>query len=271
MLHLRSRMLRYTLLSTVALLPLLLPPVQASRSTPSQAPESRGHRMFEGLLSQELPENSRTDELHPLDDEGVCWVAPFTMPDTARVWSDRPTFTWQSPEGMITRLEVQPSDDRHPPLSYPISVEHRVRYISTPTYQITLEDTLEPGVTYEWRMYRPVPFQPELEERLPRVVQFEVMEGEERDRMAMELAEIEQDGIEQGYAPFFERGLFFERHGLMAEVWQIMVSELVLDEIFGSVTEGMLATQVCEEPTQPSNTEPQSAPVPGPGSIPRSR
>ena len=57
----------------------------------------------------------------------------------------------------------------------------------------------------------------------------------------------------------------------MAEVWQFMVNELVLDEIFGYVVEGMLAILFCEEPTQPSNTERQPAPIPRPGTVPRNR
>ncbi|MEO1210461.1 MAG: hypothetical protein AAFX78_13050 [Cyanobacteria bacterium J06638_20] len=252
MLHLSPRRRRYLLFSTTALLSLLTLTPHASHSSTPQSSESGWRRIFDGWLSQEPPEPPRNGGSRPIDGEGVCWAAPFMMPETAMVWSDRPTFTWQSPEGMITRLEVQPSDDRHPPLSYPISVEDQVRDTPIPTYQLTLEDALELGVTYEWRMYRSVPSQPDLEERIPRFVRFEILEGEERDRITTELAQLEATLTEDeitGDDATFQRALFFASQGLVAEMSQTLLSQPDPSETLEVVIDDLMAA-FCVAPAE---------------------
>ena len=251
MLHLRPRRLRYLLFGTTAFLSLLTLTPHASHSSTPQSSESGWRRIFDSWLSQEPPEPPRNGGSRPIDGEGVCWAAPFMMPETAMVWSDRPTFTWQSPEGMITRLEVQPSDDRHPPLSYPISAEDQVRDTPIPTYQLTLEDTLEPGVTYEWRMYRPVPSQPDLEERIPRFVRFEILEGEERDRITTELAQLEETVPENeigGERATFQRIQFFVGQGLLAEMSQTLLTQPDPSATFEAAIDDILVA-LCAAPT----------------------
>ncbi|MEO1146841.1 MAG: hypothetical protein AAFY26_14750 [Cyanobacteria bacterium J06638_22] len=252
MLHRCPQLLRYTLFSTTALLSLLALTMQASRSSTTQPQASGWRRIFEGWLSQEPPVDPRNGGSRPADGEGVCWVAPFSMPTTAVVWSDRPTFTWQSPEGQVTQLELQPSDDRHAPLTYPISADNQILDTPVPTYQLTLDRALEPGVTYEWRMYRPLPSQPELEERIPRFVRVEVMAAEERDGIATELTQLEETHMEQGIEgedATFQRAAFFGERGLLAEMWQTLLSQPEPSEdLEGAIADTL--TSLCTPPTE---------------------
>lgn len=249
MLHLRPRLLHTTLFSAIAVLSLPSLDVQASRPL-SQPQEAGWRRIFEGWLSQEPPEDPRNGGSRPADGEGVCWVTPFAMPETATVWSDRPTFTWQSAEGAVTQLEIIPSDDRHPPLTYAISTENQILDTPLPTYQLTLDRALEPGVTYEWRMYRPIPSQPEAEERIPRFVRFEVMEGEERDRIATALTQLEQIQTEQGIEgeeAALQRAQFFGERQLWGEMWQALLSQPEPSEALeGAIAESLQALCLSE-------------------------
>lgn len=235
MFHLRPQVLPSLLLSTVALLTLLPSSGQTSRA-PSLQPQLSGwRRILDDWISQDPPEDPRNGGSRPADESGICWVAPFSMPETAVVWSDRPTFTWQSPEGAVTQLELTPRGDRHPPITYPISEDNRVLDTDIPTYQLTLDQALEPDVTYEWRMYRPIPSQPNpdepIDERIPRFVRVEVLNAADRDLVAAELADFEDAQAEAGITgqqAILERADFFGRRRLLAETWRILLSEATL-------------------------------------------
>lgn len=252
MLHRRPQLLRYTLFSTTALLSLLALTIQASRSSTTQPQASGWRRIFEGWLSQEPPEAPRNGGSRPIDGEGVCWVAPFGMPANAVVWSDRPTFTWQSPEGQVTQLDVRVSGSNEPLVSQTISDEHLILDTPTPTYQLTLDSPLEPGAIYEWRMYRPVPSQPDLEEPIPRFVRFEMIEGEERDRIAAELAQLGETLTEQGVEgedATFQTAEFFGERGLLVEMWQTLLSQPEpSEELEGAIVDTL--TSLCATPTE---------------------
>ena len=228
MLSLRSPWPSVALVATTALLSVLPLVAQASRTAPDPQPEVGWRRMVERWLAQEPPENPNNGGSRPVDGDRICWIAPFAMPETAVVWSDRPTLTWQSPAGAVTQVELRPSDDRHPPLVYPISAANQIRNTPIPLYQLTLDHPLEPDVTYEWRMYRPVPSLPNVQEPLSRFVRFEVLATESRDRLTTELTQLEQTQTEQGIAgeeATLQRAQLFTEQQLWSDLWHTLLSQ----------------------------------------------
>lgn len=228
MLSRRSPWPSVALVATTALLSCLPLAAQASRTAPTPQPEVGWRRMVERWLAQEPPEPPNNGGSRPVDGDRICWIAPFAMPETAVVGSDRPTLTWQSPAGAVTQVELRPSDDRHPPLLYPISAANQIRNTPIPVYQLTLDHPLEADVTYEWRMYRPVPSLPNVQEPISRFVRFQVLPPERRDRLTTELARLEQTQTAQGIAgeaATLERAQLFADEQLWSDLWHTLLTQ----------------------------------------------
>ncbi len=226
-----SRFLPYLLTSLLGSSICLSLSVAVQASSPESdriAPPVLGWRSLLNLFTQEPPEPPNNGGSRPINNDGLCWIAPVNRPDAAVVGSDRPTLTWYSPDDVITQVQLTPIDDRHPALIYNVSAEDQSLVLDLPIYQLTLDRPLDVGVTYEWQMYRQVPGEEDPGAPLPQLELIRVMATEESDRLAADLAQLEQTQNDQGIvgeAAMLQRSAFFGQRGLWAEMWNSLLTQ----------------------------------------------
>jgi len=197
----------------------------------------------------EPPVDGRDGGSRPAEENGFCVVAP-AMSNPATVWSDTPTLTWQSPAGLITKVEIRADDDQQTPVVLEVSDEHIVRTEMAGdrpihTYQLTLEEPLERGEDYRWWTYRKVG--DGLEERASRFVPFQVMEDEESDRITESLRILgynrEAQTIREPIA--IAQADFLAREQLWADAWQLILDvPNPSEELEGAIAETL--NNLCE-------------------------
>ncbi|MGB3493186.1 MAG: hypothetical protein WBA57_10685 [Elainellaceae cyanobacterium] len=184
----------------------------------------------------------------------LCLIAPYPHEDTATVWSDTPTLTWQSPAGLITKIEISSDgEDQQAPIILEVSAEHIVRTEMAGgrpihTYQLTLEEPLERGEDYRWWTYRKVG--DGLEERASRFVPFQVMEDEESDRITESLRILgynrEAQTIREPIA--IAQADFLAREQLWADAWQLILAvPNPSEELEGAISETLNSLCALEE------------------------
>ncbi len=161
-----------------------------------------------------------------------------------------PRLTWQSPAGLITKVEIRADDDQQTPVVLEVSDEHIVRTEMAGdrpihTYQLTLEEPLERGEDYRWWTYRKVG--DGLEERASRFVPFQVMEDEESDRITESLRILgynrEAQTIREPIA--IAQADFLAREQLWADAWQLILDvPNPSEELEGAIAETL--NNLCE-------------------------
>lgn len=138
-------------------------------------------------------------------DEDVCAIAPGVPGQTIQIWSDRPLFLWT---GTIKRIEVRLHDTGE--LLWDKTLKE------TDTSLIYDGEALEPGETYEWVIFEP-PSAPIYK------MTFQVMDGNERDRITAELTHLE-NRMKQYNATAemiaYTKAKYFARNNLWANVLQ---------------------------------------------------
>jgi hypothetical protein len=114
---------------------------------------------------REPPINPRNGGSRP--PSSVCMVSPDAPSVTRTIWSDRPVFIWQ---GKVTEIKVMTNrntDIWHQQLN---QNQQNITYTGKP---------LTPGENYEWRVNN------------NQFVSFKIMEQQERDRITLDLRNIE--------------------------------------------------------------------------------
>ena len=116
----------------------------------------------------------------------ICALAPMKLVDQdtkpqenqgiQEVWSDHPLFLWTIPEGGVEKIELFQEGNDTALWSRPIP--------QGKTSIIYDGEALKPGQSYEWRL---TPVGSFAQRQLP----FQVMAGEERDRITAELRQLE--------------------------------------------------------------------------------
>lgn len=116
----------------------------------------------------------------------ICAIAPVKLVDSdssnskqgeiLEIWSDRPLFLWNIPDGTVTRIELSRQVDKGAFWDRPIKGETRVAY----------DGALQPGQSYVWKLSALAPYPIETS------VVFQVMEPERRDRITAELTALEE-------------------------------------------------------------------------------
>ncbi|MEH2198402.1 hypothetical protein [Nostoc sp.] len=118
---------------------------------------------------------SRPSVRNPHD---VCMISPDEPKTTRIVWSDRPLFIWQGQVNKIVLLNKNTGKKWTQPVT-------ETQNIST----YTGDELLQPGQTYEWRVF----FEDSLsKEELSSGVNFQVMEAQQRDRITADLQILEK-------------------------------------------------------------------------------
>ena len=116
----------------------------------------------------------------------ICAIAPAKLVDAdslhskqgeiLEVWSDRPLFLWNIPDGTVTRIELSRQGNKGAFWERPIKGETRAVY----------DGALQPGQSYVWKLSALAPYPIETS------VVFQVMEPERRDRITAELTALEE-------------------------------------------------------------------------------
>ncbi|MFE1744718.1 hypothetical protein [Coleofasciculus sp. H7-2] len=117
----------------------------------------------------------------------ICAIAPGKLVDSdslyskqgeiLEIWSDRPMFLWNIPEGTVKRIELSLQGNQGILWDRPIEGETRAVYDGKP---------LQPGQSYVWKLSASAPYPIESS------VVFQVMEPERRDRISAELIALEE-------------------------------------------------------------------------------
>ncbi|MEL7039578.1 MAG: hypothetical protein AAFO04_28800 [Cyanobacteria bacterium J06592_8] len=182
--------------------------------------EEGGWRRF--FPNSEPPEDDGSEAGDERGDS-LCLIAPHNNQKGIKVWSDRPTFTW---EGEITKLEIRELDSRTALWSQRISSKNQVESLSSANsewYQVQVETELQPGQTYQW--YFSDKPSGEYDEYLP--IEFTVMTPTERDSITQGLQQLEQELTAQnitGDAAKLRRADYFASQQLWLEFWQEVLS-----------------------------------------------
>ncbi|MGB8701855.1 MAG: hypothetical protein WCD18_20765 [Thermosynechococcaceae cyanobacterium] len=147
-----------------------LPTTTQPKPTP---PQTKKRSIWEALLSL-----LKRDE-PPLASRGrVCPMSPGLLGQTNVIWRDRPLFAWQ---GQIQALEIRP---------YSLTTVYEAQPLMWQT-SLTAQDkqaiylgtALQPGQKYDWQLT-------DSQGKVQRFT-FQMMEQEERDRIAAELKTLE--------------------------------------------------------------------------------
>lgn len=154
--------------------------------------------------------------------DDICPIAPNKL-GVLKVWNLRPMLTWS---GEVTKLEIRELDSRTDLWNQRISSNNKVLSLSSDDlelYQITVETDLQPGQTYKW--YFSDKPSGEYDEYLP--LEFAVMTDQERESIALELQQLEQELTAQnvtGDGAKLRRADYFASQNLWLEFWQEVLS-----------------------------------------------
>ncbi|MGH2414358.1 MAG: DUF928 domain-containing protein [Microcystaceae cyanobacterium] len=113
----------------------------------------------------------------------VCEIAPGLLGEKNVIWSDRPLFLWQ---GTVPSLEIRlyspfsPDREQEVLWSQTVSAQSQTAKFQSVTYT---GEALQPGKTYDWELV--------VSSSRRQRFTFQVMESQERDRLASELTERE--------------------------------------------------------------------------------
>lgn len=124
------------------------------------------------------PRKTGSRDPNPALNNLVCMISPDKPETTRIVWSDRPTFLW---EGKVKKIVVL-NNSTGKKWTQPVTETQNIS-----TY--TADKPLQPGETYEWRVF----FEDSLsKEELSSGVNFQVMEAQQRDRITADLQNLEK-------------------------------------------------------------------------------
>lgn len=147
------------------------------------------------------------DPLQPKGSRGdkVYAIAPSEIEGLNVIWRDRPLLIW---EGAIALIEIIDAETDELLWSQLVSPENRcVAYTGQP---------LQPGRSYEWRLCDQF-------DAVAHLVSFRVLEAEDRERIAAELAAIEAAAKTGGATPediALQRAAYFAEQELWADLLQ---------------------------------------------------
>jgi hypothetical protein len=151
---------------------------------------------------------------------GICAIAPAKLGDRdakeedtqipLEVWSDRPLFLWNIKGGTAQRIELSRDGNKGILWYQHIERETRAVYDGKP---------LEPGQSYVWELFASVPYPVRTR------VLFQVMEPEKRDRISVELTQLEER-LKGASAETIalEKANYFAKEGLWSDALQELYS-----------------------------------------------
>lgn len=165
--------------------------------------------------------------------QGICMVSPDAPQKPRIVWSQRPLFLWK---GKVEKITVIPQESNQE-WSQPVTQTQKITYTGEP---------LQPGKTYEWRVF--------VDNNLFRTVPFQIMEAKNRDRITVELNNLEQRLKLKGAnkeAIALAKANYFADYNLWSDVLQQAYSvekpSVELQKMIKNLD------NLCQEPASPVN------------------
>ncbi|MEH2440698.1 DUF928 domain-containing protein [Nostoc sp.] len=175
-----NKLLFHTLMLSV--IALSTAPVLSNQPIPiaKKQPQSFMSWVSQFIFRKEPPIRPRKGGSRPSvrNPHDVCMISPDEPKTTRIVWSDRPLFIWQGQVNKIVLLNKNTGKKWTQPVT-------ETQNIST----YTGDEPLQPGQTYEWRVF----FEDSLsKEELSSGVNFQVMEAQQSDRITADLQILEK-------------------------------------------------------------------------------
>jgi len=158
------------ILSSLAFSTLAILPNQAviAQKNP-QKPASFWSNISQLLFSNKPPVKPRKGGSRPID--SICIISPDAPSETRIIWSDRPLFAWQG-----KARKIQLTDLNNNTVIFSENVENTQQYTYT-------GEPLQPGQTYKLDIF--------IGDGPAVLVEFQIMESEERDRITAALKTLE--------------------------------------------------------------------------------
>ncbi|OYD94983.1 hypothetical protein CDG77_11505 [Nostoc sp. 'Peltigera membranacea cyanobiont' 213] len=175
-----NKLLFHTL--SLSVIALSTTPVLSNQPIPTQPkqPQSFISWISQAIFKKEPPIRPRKGGSRPTvrNPNDICMISPDKPETTRIVWSDRPLFIWQGQVNKIVLLNKNTGKKWTQPVT-------ETQNIST----YTGDEPLQPGQTYEWRVF----FEDSLsKEELSSGVNFQVMEAQQSDRITADLQILEK-------------------------------------------------------------------------------
>ncbi|ALB41805.1 MAG: hypothetical protein HEQ27_05915 [Dolichospermum sp. JUN01] len=190
------------ILSSLAFSTLAILPNQAviAQKNP-QKPASFWSNISQLLFSNKPPVKPRKGGSRPID--SICIISPDAPSETRIIWSDRPLFAWQG-----KARKIQLTDLNNNTVIFSENVENTQQYTYT-------GEPLQPGQTYKLDIF--------IGDGPAVLVEFQIMESEERDRITAALKTLEnklQAKKSHHEAIAFAKANYFTKLGLWSDVLQ---------------------------------------------------
>ena len=182
----------------------------------------------------------------------VCAIAPKSIGSYTEIWSDQPLFVWKGP---FERIEVRPVGSTQ--VLWNEVVKKSARQIeNSGMYRITYAGkTLQPGQTYEWRMF----LSTRKDARAIKTETFQVMNSQKRDRIKQELQRLDEQLKAKNSLPeeiARQRADYFAKQQLWSDVLQEAYSvenpSIALAEIRQAIPQ-----QICTKTSGQTSVQPR--------------
>jgi hypothetical protein len=160
----------------------------------------------------------------------ICLIAPLPTTETAKVWSDRPTFVLQ---GSVAKLEVWAEGAETAFWTQSITEAEQladtIAATDKPTYAVTMDKSLESGQNYQLRVYTPYSLR-------YNKIDLQVMSSQEQNAVNTSLEQINSTG-----EAAVQRADYFAEQNLWLDFWQTVISAPV-SEAWRTVNSNTIAT-----------------------------
>ncbi|ACC84969.1 DUF928 domain-containing protein [Nostoc punctiforme] len=242
-----NKLLFYTL--SLSVIALSTAPVLSNQPIPTQPkqPQSFISWISQAIFKKEPPIQPRKGGSRPTvrDTNDICMISPDEPETTRIVWSDRPLFIW---EGKVKKIVVL-NKNTGKKWTQPVTETPNI-------YTYTGDEPLEPGQTYEWRVF----FEDSLSQKeLSSGVNFQVMEAQQRDRITADLQNLEKQlkaENKDNEAIALAKAKYFAENQLWSDVLQQLYSIQTTSTDLDAFRKD-ISRKLCDPPTEVSHNSPK--------------
>ncbi|MBG1271365.1 DUF928 domain-containing protein [Nostoc sp. WHI] len=237
-----NKLLFHTL--SLSVIALSTTPVLSNQPIPTQKKQSQSFISWisQAIFKKEPPIQPRKGGSRPTvrNPDDICMISPDKPKTTRIVWSDRPLFIWQ---GQVKKIVVL---NKNTGKKWTQAVTE-TQNIST----YTADKPLQPGETYEWEVSYGA--------NLSLNVNFQVMEGQQRDRITADLQNLEKqlkaenkdtEAIALAKAKYFAENQLWS--DVLQQVYSIQTTSIELDAFRKDTFR-----KLCNPPTEVSHNFPK--------------
>ncbi|HBB30573.1 MAG TPA: hypothetical protein DDZ80_26565 [Cyanobacteria bacterium UBA8803] len=169
--------------------------------------------------------------------DNSCPILQLALRTNTEVWSDRPVFLWK---GKLSRIGIRNAESDRVLWNQSLAATD-TEFTSIPY----TGEPLEPGQSYQWLI-----FDRENDSTPQRLVQFKVMDAQERDRISLDLLVLRRELRAKGATPeeiALARANYFAQKGLWSDVLQEVYSVENPSEALSNIIQ-QIPNELCSPP-----------------------